>query len=59
MRPRLVGKIVLGVLTICFVGGGLYFAHVTGKDNMYQGVRALACLLTALTCATFYRYFED
>ncbi len=60
MQVRLVGKIVLAVLTVVFVLISVIYAISTKEmDKVYHGVRALTAAILALTSATCYRYFED
>ncbi len=61
MRPRTLGKIVIGVLTFCALFMCFLYAMASPKEvgEMYQAFRGVSYGLMALTFATLYRYFED
>jgi hypothetical protein len=60
MRPRTLGKILIGVLTfICLVMALLYALASPDTREIYKAFRAITYALMALTFATLYRYFED
>jgi hypothetical protein len=59
LRPRTLGKIVIGVLIVCALMASLIFAFEVKDDTVYKGYRAVTYAIMALTFATIYRYFED
>ncbi len=59
LRPRTLGKIVVGVLTLCCMVTSLLYAISVHEATLYYGARAITYALLALTLATVYRYFED
>ncbi len=60
MRPRIAGRIAVGVLTIVFAVLAIIYAWETrDPDKVYHGLRAVTSAVLALTCATGYRYLED
>lgn len=59
MRPRTLGKIVVGVLLLCSLLTALLYAIAVHESTPYDGARAVTYAVIALTLATVYRYFED
>lgn len=61
MRPRTLGKIVIGVLTFCALVMSFLYATTNPSQvsDMYQAFRGISYGLMALTFATLYKYFED
>lgn len=59
LRPRTLGKIVIGVAIVFSLSTSLLFALEVGDDDLYLGFRAIAYAIMGLTFATIYRYFED
>ena len=60
MRGRTVGKIVVGFVTVLFVVlCYMSIRKASDPDRVFEGARAIAYAILALTAATFYRYFED
>jgi hypothetical protein len=59
LRPRTLGKIVVGVMIVCCLMVALLFAIEVRSDSVYKGYRAVTYAIMGLTFATIYRYFED
>jgi len=61
MRPRTLGKIVIGVLTFCALFMAFLYAMASHNEvgEMFQAFRGITYAIMALTFATLYRYFED
>jgi hypothetical protein len=60
LRPRTLGKIVIGVLMLAAMLTAWLFALEMDKtEELYKGFRAITYAIIALTFATIYRYFED
>jgi hypothetical protein len=60
LRPRTLGKIVLGVAVFCCLATAFLFAlGVKNEETYYKGFRAITYAIMGLTFATLYRYFED
>jgi succinate-acetate transporter protein len=60
MRKRIVGRIVLAVLTVLFaVLCVIYAISANDVEEIHHVGRAIAWGILSLTSATFYRYFED
>jgi hypothetical protein len=61
MRPRTLGKIVVGILTFCALFMAFLYALARPQDTreMYMAFRGITYAVMALTFATLYRYFED
>lgn len=59
LRPRTLGKIVVGVLIVCALLVALLFALQVDENEIYLGYRAITYAIMALTFATIYRYVED
>jgi len=60
MRPRTLGKIVIGILTFCALFMAfLYVLASPDTREMYKAFRGVTYSVMALTFATLYRYFED
>jgi hypothetical protein len=59
LRPRTLGKIVIGVLIVCSLMVAMLFALEVKNDTFYKGFRAITYAIMGLTFATIYRYFED
>jgi hypothetical protein len=60
MRPRTLGKIVIGVLTLsALIMAFLYVLESPDPREMYKALRATTYAIMALTFATLYKYVED
>jgi hypothetical protein len=61
MRPRTLGKIVVGILTFAALSTAFAYALASPREaaDMYKCFRAITYAIMALTFATLYRYFED
>ena len=59
MRPRVAGRIAVGVLIIVFAVLAILYAWHTEPEKLYHGLRAVTAAILALTGAISYRYFED
>jgi hypothetical protein len=59
LRPRTLGKIVVGFLALCCMLTALLYAIAVHENTQYYGARAVTYSLLALTLVTAYRYFED
>jgi hypothetical protein len=61
MRPRTLGKIVIGILTFTALFMAFLYAMASPHDtrDMFQAFRGITYAVMALTFATLYRYFED
>lgn len=59
LRPRTLGKIVVGVLVVSALMSAFVFALEVKQDTLYKGARAITYGIMGLTFATIYRYFED
>lgn len=60
MRPRTLGKIVIGVLTaVCLLVALVFALESPEQADMYKSFRAVTYAIMALTFATLLRYFED
>ncbi len=61
MRPRTLGKIAIGVLTVvCLLTALIYALHSPeAPDKYYKMWRGLTFAIMALTFATLWRYVED
>lgn len=59
MRARTYGKVTMAVLTFVFGAVTIWMITKVEPDAMYQGYRAVAWGILALTTATVLRFFED
>ncbi len=60
MRPRILGRIIVGVLiVVCLLVALIYASEDPQPDEIYKSLRGITYALMALTFATCYRYFED
>ncbi len=60
MRPRTLGKIVLGVLTVmCLLTAFYYALDSPDVADLYRSMRGITYSVMALVFATLYRYVED
>ncbi len=62
MRPRTLGKIVIGVFCVMALLTALIYAVTHGGDQLEEVHRigkALTFAVMAVTFAVLYRYFED
>jgi hypothetical protein len=60
MRPRSIGKIVVGTLcVVCILTALIYAIQSPDPDEIYKSIRGISYGVLALTFATLYRYFED
>jgi hypothetical protein len=60
MRPRSLGKIVVGTLcVVCILTALIYAIHSPPLEDIYRSLRGITYGVLALTFATLYRYFED
>jgi hypothetical protein len=60
MRPRTLGKIVVGVIIVASVLAAVIFALESPEQaEIYKSFRAVTYAILSLTFATIYRYFED
>jgi hypothetical protein len=61
MRPRTLGKIIVGTLTFTSLCMAFLYAlaHPHDPGEAYLAMRGITYGVMALTFATLYRYFED
>ena len=60
LRPRTLGKIVIGVLMlVAMLTAWLFALEMDKTEELYKGFRAITYAIIGLTFATIYRYFED
>jgi len=59
MRPRIVGRIILGVAAVVFVLWAIVLAIEVNREAWHHGLEAITCAILALTSVVAYRYFED